>query len=129
MQLPLDNGNVCSVCTMPWPASRVAHAARNLNQRSQGSADKQNLLGFHKISDSLLKYFSYRKVFNTTHRLKSNIKQKIWYDVCRPADSVAELEQLRIQFDNSEAARRELEKRVKDSGIIKQRLLMACTVG
>lgn len=42
---------------------------------------------------------------------------------------MTELEQLRIQFDNSEAARRDLEKRVKDSGIIKQRLLMACTVG
>lgn len=53
----------------------------------------------------------------------------LWCDECRQADNVAELEQLRIQFDKSEAARRDLEKRVKDSGIIKQRLLMACTVG
>ena len=47
----------------------------------------------------------------------------------RQADNEAEFEQLRIQFDNSEAARRDLEKRVKEGGIIKQRLLMACTVG
>ena len=48
---------------------------------------------------------------------------------CRQADNGDELEQLRIQFDNSEAARRDLEKRVKEAGSMQQRLLMACTVG
>lgn len=47
----------------------------------------------------------------------------------READNVGELEQLRIQYDHSEAARRDLEKRVKEAGTIQQRLLMACTVG
>lgn len=48
---------------------------------------------------------------------------------CRQADNGDELEQLRIQFGNSEAARRDLEKRVKEAGSMQQRLLMACTVG
>lgn len=47
----------------------------------------------------------------------------------RQADNGDELEQLRIQFGNSEAARRDLEKRVKEAGSMQQRLLMACTVG
>ena len=40
-----------------------------------------------------------------------------------------ELEKLRRQYNKSEAARRELEKRVKEAGTMQQRLLMACTVG
>lgn len=42
---------------------------------------------------------------------------------------MGELEHLRKQFDQSEAGRRELEKRVKEAGTMQQRLLMACTVG
>ena len=57
------------------------------------------------------------------------VLHSFWCWSCRQADSEAELEQLRIQFDNSEAARQDLEKRVKEAGIIKQRLLMACSVG
>lgn len=49
--------------------------------------------------------------------------------VCRDADDGGELQQLRRQFDHSEAARRALEKRVKEAGSMQQRLLMACTVG
>ena len=54
----------------------------------------------------------------------------IWHFCCfgRDADS-EELEQLRRQYKHAEAARRELEKRVKDAGTMQHRLLMACTVG
>lgn len=45
------------------------------------------------------------------------------------ANNMGELEHLRKQFDQSEAGRRELEKRVKEAGTMQQRLLMACTVG
>ncbi|KAA6419730.1 MAG: hypothetical protein FRX49_10263 [Trebouxia sp. A1-2] len=45
------------------------------------------------------------------------------------ADEEGELEQLRRQFDHSEAARHALEKRVKEAGSMQQRLIMACTVG
>ncbi|KAL0053179.1 hypothetical protein WJX82_002128 [Trebouxia sp. C0006] len=45
------------------------------------------------------------------------------------AEAEGELEQLRRQFDHSEAARHALEKRVKEAGSMQQRLIMACTVG
>lgn len=48
---------------------------------------------------------------------------------CSDANDEGQLEQLRRQFDHSEAARRALEKRVKEAGSMQQRLLMACTVG
>ena len=49
--------------------------------------------------------------------------------LCSEADEEGELEQLRRQFDHSEAARHALEKRVKEAGSMQQRLIMACTVG
>lgn len=51
--------------------------------------------------------------------------------VVQPASEAeeGELEQLRRQFDHSEAARHALEKRVKETGSMQQRLIMACTVG
>lgn len=48
---------------------------------------------------------------------------------CRETGSMAELEQLRVKYDSSEAARRDLEKRVKDSSTMQKRLITACTVG
>ncbi len=49
--------------------------------------------------------------------------------LCSEAEEEGELEQLRRQFDHSEAARHALEKRVKEAGSMQQRLIMACTVG
>ncbi len=53
----------------------------------------------------------------------------MFHVLCSEADEEGELEQLRRQFDHSEAARHALEKRVKEAGSMQQRLIMACTVG
>lgn len=48
---------------------------------------------------------------------------------CREAGSEDELQKLRMKYDKSEAARHDLEKRVRASCTMQKRLLTACTVG
>lgn len=57
------------------------------------------------------------------------LKLSMFHVLCSEVEEEGELEQLRRQFDHSEAARHALEKRVKEAGSMQQRLIMACTVG